>query len=169
MNITPKILILGPPDGPQAKFVSEIAQIKVKSSARASSGNGFIPMQFGRVKLDNDADLQLFGAERDQTLSVIETISEGLVGAILLTDEYDLQDPHFASDALDELIGRRIPTIVGLTSKGITERDIEQGLGIPAGSVQSCIDLSREDIKLMLVAVLEAALRAAEGSTASAG
>lgn len=169
MNTTPKILILGPPDGPQSKFVNEIAQIKVKSSARAASDNGFIPMQFGRVKLGDDADLQLFGAERDQTRSVVETISEGLVGAILLTDEYDLQDPHFASDALDELTERRIPTIVGRTSEKVTDSEIEQTLSIPAGSVQSCTDLDRPDIKAMLVAVLEAAVRAADGTQASTG
>lgn len=169
MNTTPKVLILGPPDGAQAKFVNEIAQIKVKSSARATTDNGFIPMQFGRVRLGDDADLQLFGAERDQALPVIETISEGLVGAILLTDEHDLQDPHFASDALDRLSERGIPTIVGRTSENTSEVELETTLSIPAGSVQSCTELSREDIKSMLVAVLEAALRAAEHPQASTG
>lgn len=169
MNITPKVLILGPPDGPQSTFVNEIAQIKVKSSPRAAGGNGFIPMQFGRVKLGDDSDLQLFGAERDQTRSVIETISEGLVGAILLTDEYDVQDPHFASDALDELSERGIPTIVGRTSARITDSEIEQTLSIPAGSVQSCTDLDRAAIKAVLVAVLEAAVRAVDGAQASTG
>ena len=165
MSGTAKVLVLGPPDGAQGAFVGTISQVKVRSSAR-TAGDGVIPMHFGRVKIEADLDLQIFGAERDQAVPVLDAISSGLVGAIILCDGDDVQDPHYAASALDELNQRGIPSLVVATGDEPDAQKVGNALNLSESSVVVHGLIDREAVKASLVSVLETALQAAQGSAA---
>ena len=166
MSGTAKVLVLGPPDGAQGAFVGTISQVKVRSSAR-TSGDGVIPMHFGRVRIEADLDLQIFGAERDQAAPVLDAISSGLVGAIILCDSNDIQDPHYAATALDELAQRGIPSVVVATGEEPDTEMVGRALNLSGNTpviAHGLID--RDAVKSSIVSVLETALQLAEGSAA---
>lgn len=159
-----KVLVLGPPDGLQDDFVTSISKVKVRSSARQASGEGVIPMLFGRVPLGDGLDLQLFGAERDQAPVVLDAISKGLIGAIVLVEPSDTIDPHYAASALDELASRSIPTVVLATGSDDIDAALRQALNLGENlQALACHQVDREQVKRSLVAVLETALDLVEG------
>ncbi|MGH9195736.1 MAG: hypothetical protein ACRD1T_08360 [Acidimicrobiia bacterium] len=161
-----KLLVLGPPDGGHSSFVSSVSEVKIRSSARTPTGSaeGFVPMDFGRVRIAIDLDLQLFGFERDQAAKVVDAVSPGIVGAILLVDQHDSVDPHYAARALDELSQRGIVTVLGVTEAGIDSGALARSLGAPESRVIFVLDTERETVKQAVLAVLEAALQAEESA-----
>lgn len=166
MSESAKLLILGPPDGPHGAFVSSVSEVKIRSSARTPTGSavGFVPMDFGRVRIAIDLDLQLFGFERDQAGTVSDAVAPGIVGAILLIDEQDGVDPHYAARALDELSQRGIVTVIGITGAGIDSRNLLETLGAPDAKVVPVLDTERQTVKEAIVTVLEAALESEESA-----
>lgn len=167
MASTVKVLVLGGPDGEQGRFVTSVSKIKVKSSTAAPSGEGTIPMHFGRVRLGIDLDLQIFGAERDQVSQVVDAIRPGLAGVILLFDENDAKDPHFAAQALDELSQLGLKVLVVSTVESSDHNAAHRVLNLPMGSpVLTCAEIDREMVKASLLSLLEAVLQDAQGSAA---
>lgn len=167
MMTAAKLLVIGPPDGPQGQFVSAISEVKVRSSARTTSGQETVPMDFGRVRLGIDLDLQLFGFERDRVSLVSDAVSPGIVGAVMIVGPGDFEDPHFAAQALDELAARGIPAVVAVDALAADPGSVKAALN---GSDQTPIVhykmLDKESVKSIVVAALEAAMQAAEGSAA---
>lgn len=159
-----KLLVLGPPDGPQGEFVSAISEVKIRSSARtpSASPDDYVPMDFGRVQIAIDLDLQLFGFERDQISVVAAAVSPGIVGAILLVDEEDEIDPMFASRALDQLAALGVPTVLGLISANPNVEKLLASLGAEDLKTSSLPLIHRDLVKNAIVSVLEAALAAEE-------
>lgn len=167
MVVSAKILVIGPPDGPQGQFVSSISEVKVRSSARTTSGDATVPMDFGRVRLAIDLDLQLFGFDRDRVSVVSEAVAPGVFGAVLLVGKQDEDDPHFAASALDELAGRGIPVVLAIDGLGSDPARVIKALNNSAKTPAiHYTTLDKETVKTILVSVLEAAKSAAEGSAA---
>jgi signal recognition particle receptor subunit beta len=162
---TAKILVLGPPEGGQSDFVSAISEVKVRSSARTPTEGEFVPMDFGRVKLETEADLQLFGFARDHLDLVAEAISPGIVGAVFLASPGDIQEPHTARESIAALHLRGIPSMVA-APPGADPRKLSEALDVPEMAVGSYDSLDRDAVKSMIVGVLELAVMAMEGSAA---
>lgn len=160
-----KLLVVGPPDGPQGRFVSAISEVKVRSSARTPS-EATVPMDFGRLRLGIGLDLQLFGFERDRVSVVADAVSPGIIGAVVLLGEPDKTDPHFASAALDELSARGIPSVLAIDA----EEDagvLKQALSVAStAQIVPYKKLDKDSVKSVVVAVLEVAVQVAEGSAA---
>lgn len=166
MTATAKMLVVGPPDGDQGALVSAISEVKVRSSARNPSGESFVPMDFGRVKISIDLDLQLFGFERDQVGVVTDAISPGIVGALLLIERQDLTDPHYAVQALIDLAERGIVTLIAVPAD-LHPGDVVEHLQVPPDVVVAPLpQVDRVSVKSLIVSLLEAAMAAAEGSAA---
>lgn len=163
MSDTAKLLVLGPPAGPQSTFVSSISEVRVKSSTHNPSGQGFVPMDFGRVRLDSELDLQLFGFDRDQITTVADAVSPGIVGAVVFVT--DPEDPHYALAAMDELGRRRIPFVIA-AGEGVDDQALARSLAVDPSSVIPAGPLDREAVKAVVVRVLEEAMAVAEGSAA---
>lgn len=162
-----KLLIVGSPGGSQSKFVSAISEVKVRSSSKTPRGDSeFVPMDFGRVSVDEDLDLQMFGVERDQVGVIADAIAPGIVGAVVLIDKTEAADPHFSAQALDELSHRGIVHIIAGTT-GVNKQSLQMSLDLPSNSeVVSCKPADRESVKTTIIKVLEAALEAAESDAA---
>lgn len=166
MSTTAKLLVLGPPDGAQGAFVSAVSEVKVRSSARTptATGEGYVPMDFGRVRIALDLDLQLFGFERDQVGVVADAITPGIVGAVLLVDESDAEDPHYAAGALEQLAERGIPAIIGATGSTLDPIKMPDLLEAPDIRGVSLSEMDRGSVKQAILTVLEVALAAEESA-----
>jgi signal recognition particle receptor subunit beta len=162
-----KILVIGPPEGPQSQFVSSICEVKVRSSARTTSGEDTVPMDFGRVRIGIDLDLQLFGFDRDRIGLVADAVAPGIVGAVVLSAQQDEEDPFYTLAALDELASRGITAVVAVDALATRSPKLSEELGGAARTqVVPYATLDKETVKSILLGVLEAAVLASEGSAA---
>lgn len=159
-----KVLVVGSPAGLQGRFVGAISEVKVRSSARTPTGEDFIPMDFGRIRIDDELDLQIFGVERDRVGVIADAVSPGIVGALLLAEHSDTSDPHFSSQALDELGEKGIFTVIARTSEDIDSPTLASALSLNGGEIIDCINIDRESAKSSLVALFEAVLEAADNA-----
>lgn len=167
MAATTKLLVVGPPEGPQGRFVSAISEVKVRSSARTATGEGTVPMDFGRVRIGVDLDLQLFGFDRDRVSVVADAVAPGIVGAVLLVGGEDTSDPHFASNALDELASRGVPVVLAIDGGESELAAVKNALNASSDMpVIPYANLDRDTVKSIVVAALGAAVSKAEGSAA---
>lgn len=157
-----KVLVIGSPAGLQGRFVGAISEVKVRSSARTPSGEDFVPMDFGRIRIDEELDLQIFGVERDRVGVIADAIAPGIVGALLLAEHADTSDPHFSAQALDELGEKGIFTVIARTSEEIDPRSLEAALSLNGDAIVDCINIDRESAKSTLVALFQAVLEAAD-------
>lgn len=158
-----KVLVLGGPGGAQGDFVAAISEVKVRSSTRSPKGEGFVPMDFGRLKLEDDLDLQVFGVERDRVEAILDSISPGIVGAIVLVDRRDLDDPHYSVTALEELSDKGIPALIATTDD--TEAEALERL--TNGNISISLNMiDRTSAKSAIVTLLESVLESVEGSAA---
>lgn len=162
-----KILVIGPPDGPQGQFVLSISEVKVRSSARTTSGEDTVPMDFGRVRIGVDLDLQLFGFDRESIGLVADAVAPGIVGAVVLAGQDDEQDPYYTLAALDELSARGIPAVIALDALAAGSPKLSVELGTDKGlQVVPYRTLDKETVKALLLGLLEIAVLASEGSAA---
>lgn len=163
---TAKVLVAGAPGGPQGRFVSAISEVKVRSSGRNPRAQGTVPMDFGRVKIAPDIDLQLFGLEREQVGVVADAVYPGVVGAVLLVDPKDEAGLSKTAQAINELSEREIPTVIATPDGTLSPAGLKRLGDHGKTPVVSCPTMERESVKKVLVALLEAAIEEATGSAA---
>ncbi len=160
-----KLLIIGSPDGEHSRFVSAISEVKVKSSARKASGEGTVPMDFGRVRVDDEIDLQIFGVARDSVATIADAVSPGIIGAVLILGTDTVDDPHFSRQALDDLTERGLITVIATSRPSEDPGAVLAALGLPTNI--AVVDLSvidKQAAKQAILMLLEAALQAAESA-----
>jgi signal recognition particle receptor subunit beta len=118
-------------------------------------------MDFGRITIDRDLVLYLFGTPgQDRFDFMWEILGEGMLGYILLVDSD-------RPDSLDEAVGileafrrmARVPFVVALNrSEGITPADetaVRSALQLGADvAVVPCDATDRESVKSVLLALL---------------
>lgn len=166
IDATAKVLILGPPEGSQGLFVSEIGQMKIRSTTRNPSSEEVIPMHFGKVRLAEGLDLQLFATERDRGRAVIDALSPGLLGSILLVDWKDVGDPHFVAETLDLLAQAGISCVVACDPSVKDAEALELALGLKPSSTIRLSSWDKDQIKNVLITLLESVIGGAQGSAA---
>lgn len=128
-----------------------------------------VAMDFGRISLDDDLILYLFGTPGQQRFWFMwDDLVRGAIGAVVLVDSRRLAD---AFAAVDYFEAHRLPFIVGLNRfdaiAAHTADQVREALAIPAViPVLDCDARDRESTKSMLIALVEHALthRAAPGA-----
>ena len=101
-----KVVITGPFNAGKTSLIKAVSEITVLSTERQvsdSSGEGdgetTVAMDFGRITVSDDVVLYLFGTPGQARFSFMwETLSEGMLGFVLLVDA---QDPSTFEDARD--------------------------------------------------------------------
>lgn len=92
-----KVVITGPFNAGKTTFIKAVSEITVLSTERqvsAASGEGSgettVAMDFGRITISDDVVLYLFGTPGQERFSFMwETLSEGMLGFVLLVDAED--------------------------------------------------------------------------------
>ncbi|MBS3974045.1 MAG: ATP/GTP-binding protein [Actinobacteria bacterium] len=99
-----KVVITGPFNAGKTTFIKSVSEITVLSTERQVSdvsgegrGETTVAMDFGRITISEDVVLYLFGTPGQERFSFMwETLSEGMLGFVLLVD---ISDSDSFSDA----------------------------------------------------------------------
>jgi small GTP-binding protein len=165
-----KIVVTGPFSAGKTTLIRTISEITVLStekditdSTRSRKAETTVAMDFGRITIDRDLVLYLFGTPgQDRFDFMWEILGEGMLGYILLVDSE-------RQDSLDEAVGilaafrkmARVPFVVALNrSTGVRpdeEQKVRDVLALDEEvAVVPCDATDRESVKAVLLALLYA-------------
>jgi small GTP-binding protein len=163
-----KIVVTGPFSAGKTTLIRTISEITVLSTekdisdhTRSRKAETTVAMDFGRITIDRDLVLYLFGTPgQDRFDFMWEILGEGMLGYILLVDSS-------REDSLEEAVGilaafrkmAHVPFVVALNrAAGIDPSDeekvrsvLELGEDVP---VVPCDATDRESVKSVLLALL---------------
>lgn len=163
-----KVVVTGPFSAGKTTLIRTISEITVLStekditdSTRSRKAETTVAMDFGRITIDRDLVLYLFGTPgQDRFDFMWEILGEGMLGYILLLDAS-------RGDSLEEAVGilaafrkmARVPFVVALNrSEGLEPADEERvrsALELDADvPVVPCDATDRESVKSVLLALL---------------
>ena len=121
-----------------------------------------VAMDFGRVSLDSELILYLFGTPGQHRFWFMwDDLVRGAIGAVVLVDTRRLADSFAAVDFFED---RGLPYVVGVNcfDGRLMHRldDVREAMSIdPAIPMISCDARERESVKLALIALVEHAMR----------
>jgi signal recognition particle receptor subunit beta len=121
-----------------------------------------VAMDFGRVSLDSDLILYLFGTPgQDRFWFMWDDLVRGAIGAVVLADTRRLADCFAAVDFFED---RRLPYVLGVNLfDGVLRHDLEdvrEALAIdPAVPILTVDARDRESTKHALIALVEHAMQ----------
>lgn len=163
-----KIVVTGPFSAGKTTLIRTISEITVLSTekditdnTRSRKAETTVAMDFGRITIDRDLVLYLFGTPgQDRFDFMWEILGEGMLGYVLLVDAT-------RPDSIEEAVGilaafrkmARVPFVVGLNrAAGLDPSDearvraaLELGDEVP---VVPCDATDRESVKAVLLALL---------------
>ncbi|MEV5539217.1 ATP/GTP-binding protein [Saccharopolyspora shandongensis] len=121
-----------------------------------------VAMDFGRLSLDSDLILYLFGTPGQQRFWFMwDDLVRGAIGAVVLVDTRRLADCFSAIDFFED---RRLPYIVGLNCFDGTllhrVEEVREAIAIPADvPIVTCDARNRESTKQALIRLVEYAMQ----------
>ena len=121
-----------------------------------------VAMDFGRVSLDSDLILYLFGTPGQHRFWFMwDDLVRGAIGAVVLVDTRRLADSFAAVDFFED---RGLPYVVGVNCFDGRQmhrlEDVREAMSIdPAIPMVSCDARDRESVKQTLIALVEHAMR----------
>jgi uncharacterized protein len=121
-----------------------------------------VAMDFGRLSLDSDLILYLFGTPGQHRFWFMwDDLVRGAIGAVVLVDTRRLADAFAAIDFFDD---RQLPYIVAINRfEGMLHHrinDVREALTVDAGvPVVTCDARNRESTKQTLITLVEHAMR----------
>ena len=163
-----KIVVTGPFSAGKTTLIRTISEITVLStetdvtdSTRSRKAETTVAMDFGRITVDRDLVLYLFGTPGQERFDFMwEILGEGMLGYILLVDSS-------RPDSLEEAVGilaafrkmAKVPFVVALNrtagldpeGEANVRRVLELGEDTP---VVPCDATDRESVKAVLLALL---------------
>ena len=163
-----KIVVTGPFSAGKTTLIRTISEITVLStekeitdSTRSRKAETTVAMDFGRITIDRDLVLYLFGTPgQDRFDFMWEILGEGMLGYILLVDSS-------RQESLDEAVGilaafrkmARVPFVVALNRSSGLDPDDEQNVRDVLGlddevAIVPCDATDRESVKSVLLALL---------------
>jgi uncharacterized protein len=177
-----KIVVTGPFAAGKTTLIRTISEITVLSTergitddTRSRKAETTVAMDFGRITIDRDLVLYLFGTPGQERFDFMwEILGEGMLGYVLLVDA---SRPESFPEALN-ILGAfrrmaRVPFVVALNrTDGLdtrTENDLRDALDL-ADSVPivPCDATDKESVKTVLLALLYSVLDEIEQTAAHA-
>jgi len=176
-----KIVVTGPFAAGKTTLIRTISEITVLSTekgitddTRSRKTDTTVAMDFGRITIDRDLVLYLFGTPgQDRFDFMWEILGEGMLGYVLLVDAS-------RPESIDEAVGileafrrmARVPFVVGLNrADGLDEAEearvrdaLDLGDDVP---VVPCDATDRESVKSVLLALLYAVVESLDGAAAA--
>jgi uncharacterized protein len=176
-----KIVVTGPFAAGKTTLIRTISEITVLStergitdSTRARKSETTVAMDFGRITIDRELVLYLFGTPGQERFDFMwEILGEGMLGYVVLVDA-ERDDSLLEAAGILTAFRRmaRVPYVVALNrSAGIDdaeERRIRELLELPPDvALLPCDATDKESVKSVLLALLYAVLDEVEAERAS--
>jgi signal recognition particle receptor subunit beta len=163
-----KVVITGPFNAGKTSFIKAVSEITVLSTERqvsdsSSEGDGetTVAMDFGRITVSDDVVLYLFGTPGQARFSFMwETLSEGMLGFVLLVDAKDPTTFDDAKGMIDFFTSMSdVPFVVAANKVAPDDaevlRRVRDDLGLPEIVPLLAVDArSRDSVKAVLLGLL---------------
>lgn len=177
-----KIVVTGPFAAGKTTLIRTISEITVLSTekditdeTKSRKNETTVAMDFGRITIDHDLVLYLFGTPgQDRFDFMWEILGEGMLGYVVLLDAT-------RPDSLDEAIGilaafrkmAKVPFVVGLNRAESVSADVEAHVRDvlqldPSVPVVACDATDRASVKEVLLALLYAVVDSIDVAAAQA-
>jgi len=176
-----KVVITGPFAAGKTTLIRTISEITVLStergitdSTRARKNETTVAMDFGRITIDGDLVLYLFGTPGQERFDFMwEILGEGMLGYVVLVDvtrQDSLAEARGILDAFRRMA--RVPFVVGLNRTAGAEESheakVREHLALPANvPVVPCDATDKESVKAVLLALLYSVLDEIEAEPAT--
>ena len=171
-----KVVITGPFNAGKTSLIKAVSEITVLSterqvsdSSREGDGETTVAMDFGRITVSDDVVLYLFGTPGQARFSFMwETLSEGMLGFILLVDA---KDPTTFDDAKSMISFftsmSDVPFVVAANKVADADADVLRqvrvDLDLPESVPLLAVDArSRDSVKSVLLGLLYEILKGME-------
>ena len=177
-----KVVVTGPFAAGKTTLIRTISEITVLStergitdSTRKRTAETTVAMDFGRITIDRDLVLYLFGTPgQDRFDFMWEILGEGMIGYLLLVDaarEESIQEAAGILEAFRTMA--RVPFVVGLNRAGAEDHllveSVRSRLDIPSDvAILPCDATDKESVKNVLLALLYAVLDEVEAAVVRA-
>ena len=177
-----KVVVTGPFAAGKTTLIRTISEITVLStergitdSTRKRKAETTVAMDFGRITIDRDLVLYLFGTPgQDRFDFMWEILGEGMIGYLLLVDterEESVQEAAAILDAFRTMA--RVPYVVALNRASADDHLLVEGvrsrLEIPSDvAILACDATDKESVKNVLLALLYAVLDEVEAEAVRA-
>jgi small GTP-binding protein len=165
---TVKMVVTGPFSAGKTEFISSISEIDVVSTERKISDatsrmkkETTVAMDFGRITVDEDLVLYLFGTPGQKRFDFMwEILSEGMLGFVVLVDSVRPETFREARRILDIFRNyAQTPYVVAANKQDLedawTPEDLRIALKIQPGiKLLPCVATSKESVKHVLLELL---------------
>ncbi len=169
---TVKMVITGPFNAGKTQFVRSISEIDVVSTERAISTEAervkettTVAMDFGRITVDDDLVLYLFGTPGQRRFDFMwEILSEGMLGFVVLVDSARPETFREAKSILETFRAYApTPYVVAANKQDMADAwqidDLRIALRLEDGiKMLPCVATDRESVKNILLELLYAIL-----------
>ncbi|MGC8825570.1 MAG: GTP-binding protein [Anaerolineae bacterium] len=171
-----KIVITGPFAAGKTEFIRSISEIDVVSTERRISDDSrvvkeetTVAMDFGRITIDQDLVLYLFGTPGQKRFDFMwEILSEGMLGFVLMVDSTKSETFREARQILDvfkKYAG--VPYVVAANKQDLPDawspEDLRIALRINSDvKVLPCVARDKESVKHVLLELLYTILESLE-------
>jgi len=168
-----KVVVSGPFNAGKTTFIKAVSEISVLSTERQvseSSGEGggetTVAMDFGRITITDDIVLYLFGTPGQERFSFMwETLSEGMLGFVLLVDATSPQSVEDARSMIEFFKGMaEVPFVVAANKVDAEDAEavdlVRTDLGLDTSVPLLPVDArDRESVKAVLIGLLNEILK----------
>lgn len=163
-----KVVITGPFNAGKTTFIKSVSEITVLSTERQvsdASGEGTgettVAMDFGRITVSDDVVLYLFGTPGQARFSFMwETLSEGMLGFVLLVDAMEQQSLSDAREMIEFFTQMSdVPFVVAANKVDADDLDtlnrVRTQLNLAANIPLFAVDARQKDgVKAVLLGLL---------------
>ena len=165
---TVKMVVTGPFSAGKTEFIQTISEIDVVATEKKISrqeerikDQTTVAMDFGRITVDDDLVLYLFGTPGQRRFDFMwEILSEGMLGFVVLLDSVRPETFREARSILDTFSSYApVPYVVAANKQDFDDawepEDLRIALRIPMEiKVLPCIATDRESVKAVLLELL---------------
>ncbi len=169
---TVKMVVTGPFNAGKTSFIGAVSEIpvvhterKISDDTRAVKESTTVAMDFGRITVDKDLVLYLFGTPGQKRFDFMwEILSEGMLGFIVLVDSARPETFREARTILDAFRSySNTPFIIAANKQDDEDAwppaDLKIALELDDNiRVLSCVSTQKESVKDVLVQLLEVIL-----------
>jgi uncharacterized protein len=177
-----KVVVTGPFAAGKTTLIRTISEITVLSTERGVTdttrrrkAETTVAMDFGRITIDRDLVLYLFGTPGQERFDFMwEILGEGMIGYLLLVDAEREDSIDEAASILEAFrTMARVPYVVALNRASADDHALVQAvrsrLEIPTDvAILSCDATDKESVKSVLLALLYAVLDEVEAEAVRA-